>query len=191
MPHGERTAVWGSELPVLGPRTRRSAIGASRLLPRTPVRVSRPNRHRPFSLGGGNASSCPEADTHDHPHQRRGQVDKERFPFARRVRPMPWKPVIHCLKSGHPSPRLSGNTAAGRRAEISPFTGSYPPDRRPRAPGRRTHTGTCAEHNTPVRVMPERCAAWSKCHPAVRNCRVRHKKAAVPTLCTTAGGAKR
>jgi len=41
---------------------RTAGIGASRPLPRIPAKVPSLNRQRPFSLGGGNGSSCPIAD---------------------------------------------------------------------------------------------------------------------------------
>src|SRR6516165_4733463 len=41
---------------------RTAGIGASRPLPRTPAKVSRPHRHRPFGPGRRNGSSCPTAD---------------------------------------------------------------------------------------------------------------------------------
>jgi hypothetical protein len=51
-----------------------TAFGASRPLRRIPAIVSFLNPQPALSLVGGNRSSCPEADTHDHPHERRGRV---------------------------------------------------------------------------------------------------------------------
>jgi len=42
-----------------GPRM--AEIGAFRLLPHAPAKVPKLNRHRPFSLAAGSASSCPKA----------------------------------------------------------------------------------------------------------------------------------
>src|SRR5205807_9757646 len=52
-----------------------AAYGASRPLRRTPAIVCFLNPQPALSLVGGNRSSCPEADTHDHPHERaKGQL---------------------------------------------------------------------------------------------------------------------
>jgi hypothetical protein len=43
----------------------RAGIGASHQLPCVPAKIALPQRQRTLSLGGGNRSSCPQADLHD------------------------------------------------------------------------------------------------------------------------------
>lgn len=59
--------------------------GATRPLRRpSPFR----NPHPALSLVGGNRSSCPEADTHDHPHERRDRVHSGYSRIARPAIPL-------------------------------------------------------------------------------------------------------
>jgi len=156
--------IW-HECPLPGRPDQSTGVGPEWLLrvepPRSEARAGRSENGalQPVADHAANGRRCPKADTNDHPHGRRGQVDKGRSRFARRVRPTPRKPVIHCLKSGYPRRRLSwqhrepveGQRFPRSRVRSAPIAG--------RAPSRRAHTGTCAEHDTPVRVMPERCPA--------------------------------
>ena len=52
---------WWIRYTSIPPRAQMAADGAFRPLPRTPAKVSRPNRHRPFDPGRGNWSSCPRS----------------------------------------------------------------------------------------------------------------------------------
>jgi hypothetical protein len=56
---------------ILQPTT---AFGASRPFRRIPAIVSFLSPQPALSLGGVSRSSCPQADTHDHPHERLGWV---------------------------------------------------------------------------------------------------------------------
>jgi len=51
-----------------------AGFGAFRLLPSVPAKVGLLNPKPALDLGDGGCSLCPEADTHDHPHERRGRV---------------------------------------------------------------------------------------------------------------------
>src|SRR5215831_5313226 len=78
----------------------------------------------PVAPGAMFGRSCPEADTHYHPHERRGRVGKGRSAFARRVSAMPWKPSLLPESRDTRDRAYLGNTRVGLRAEIFSFTGS-------------------------------------------------------------------
>jgi hypothetical protein len=82
---------------------RTTGIGASRPLRRIPAIVSFLNPQPALSLVGGNRSSCPEADPHNHPRERRGRVDSGHSRFALPV--MPRRQSGHLLPEGMPPPR--------------------------------------------------------------------------------------
>jgi hypothetical protein len=52
-----------------------AVFGASRPLPRVPAKVPSLNRHRPFALGRGNASSCPTPAVRDSRWERLSWVE--------------------------------------------------------------------------------------------------------------------